>query len=70
MKSEKKQNFIKYKLMEQADDGSFMRWFKENYFEKDSSRAYADFFEVSDADIEKFTPKKKKKKKDEDMSSE
>jgi len=71
IEKEKKQNFIKYKLMEQADDGSFMRWFKENYFEKDSSRAYADFFEVSDSDIEKFTPKKKKKKKkDEDMPSE
>ena len=70
IEKEKKQNYIKYKLMEQADDGSFMRWFKENYFEKEAKNAYADFFEVTDSDIEKFTPAKKKKKKNEDMPSE
>ena len=70
IEKEKKQNYIKYKLMEQADDGSFVNWFKENYFEKESKNAYAEFFEVTDNDIEKFTPAKKKKKKNEDMPSE
>ena len=60
IEKEKKQNYVKYKLMEQLDDGSFMKWFKENYFEKDAKNAYADFFEVSDNDIEKFEPKKKR----------
>ena len=62
IEKEKKQNFIKYKMMQKLDDGSFMRWFKENYFEKDAKNAYADFFEVSDSDKEKFEPKKKKKR--------
>lgn len=60
IEKEKKQNYVKYKLMEQLDDGSFMKWFKENYFEKDAKNAYADYFDVSDNDIQKFEPKKKR----------
>ena len=71
IEKEKKQNYIKYKLVENSDDGSFHSWFKNNYFEKDAKNVYADYFDVTENDIEKFTPKKKKKKKkDENMPSE
>ena len=63
IEKEKKQNFIKYKMMEHLDtDGSMSTWFKENYFEKsDTKKAMADYFSLSDNDLDKFTPKKKTK---------
>ena len=52
--------------MEENDDGTFSKWFKENFFDKSfSQKDVADFFSLSETDIENFdTTKKKKKKKD------
>ena len=63
IEKEKKQNFIKFKMMEQLDtDGSMSSWFKHNYFEKtDTKKAMANYFSLSDNDLEKFTTKKKPK---------
>ena len=54
--------YIKYKAMEQLDvDGvipSFMKWKDDD---KQSKDPYADYFNLTENDIEKFTPKKKTK---------
>ena len=61
---EKKQGYIKYKLTEEMDDGTLHKWFKENYFEKDSEReALTDLFQISENDIKKYEPKKRKKRR-------
>ena len=45
--------------------GGLTKWFKENFFDKDfSQRDVADFFSLSETDIENFDTTKKKKKKD------
>tara|TARA_Y100000296_G_C5076268_1_gene207494 strand:+ start:182 stop:775 length:594 start_codon:yes stop_codon:yes gene_type:complete len=63
IEKEKKQSYIKYKAMELLDDGSLSGWYKENYFEKDSvKKAMSAHFNLTENDIEKFTPKKRKKK--------
>ena len=63
IEKEKKQSYVKFRAMEQIDDGTLTHWFKENYFEKDTVKiAINDYFKLSDTDIEKFTPKKRKKK--------
>ena len=60
IQKEKKQMYIKYKLVAQSDEVSnFMRWDDKDPHEKLSPQKV---FGVSDNDIEKFTPKKKKKK--------
>ena len=66
IQKEKKQNYIKYKMMEIIDvDGEMAGWYKENYFESDDSvkNPYAKLNNLTEQDIENFTPKKKKKKK-------
>ena len=64
IEKEKKQSYVKFRLMEEMDDGSIGSWFKENYFEKDTVKtAINDYFKLSETDIEKFTPKKRKNKK-------
>ena len=74
IEKEKKQNYIKYKLLESAEDDQIKSWCKENYFEtskiknteqkdKKSTDQLANHFRLNPQDIEKFTPKKKKKKK-------
>ena len=70
IEKEKKQSFIKYKLMEENDDGTFSSWFKENFFDKgQNDKTSKDYFQLSDTDIENFgTGKKKKKKKVKDDS--
>lgn len=61
---EKKQAYVKFKLTEQLDDGTLHKWFKENYFEKDSEReALTDLFQISENDIKKYEPKKRKKRR-------
>ena len=61
---EKKQAYVKFKLTEEMDDGTLHKWFKENYFEKDSEReALTDLFQISENDIKKYEPKKRKKRK-------
>ena len=63
IEKEKKQSYVKYRLMEQMDDGSLSSWFKENYFDKSTKKAMTDHFNLNDTDIENFTPKKRKKRK-------
>jgi hypothetical protein len=63
IEKEKKQSFVKLRLMEQLDDGTLQGWFKENYFEKGTKQAMVEHFNLSDNDVEKFTPKKRKKRK-------
>lgn len=64
IEKEKKQAYIKLKMTEIMDDGSFHKWFRENYFEKDSvQEALSEHFQISENDIKKFEPKKKRKKK-------
>ena len=61
IQKEKKQNYIKYKMMEITDiDGSV----KDNLKVKtNSDNPIADMMRLSQTDIEKFEPKKKKSKK-------
>jgi len=66
IEKEKKQSYIKYKIMEDNADEKFHRWFKENYFAKDSSVSFREIFSLSENDVTKFEDvkiKKKKKKK-------
>ena len=64
IEKEKKQAYVKLKMTELMDDGSFHKWFKENYFEKDTvQEALTEHFQISENDIKKFEPKKKRKKK-------
>jgi len=63
IEKEKKQSFIKFKLLEREQDAGVATWFKENYFEKDKLKdAYASHFNLSDSDLKRFEPKKRKKK--------
>ena len=60
IQKEKKQLYVKYKMLEQMDDYTgTVRWSEEDPHEKLSAQKQ---FRLSDNDIEKYTPKKKKKK--------
>jgi hypothetical protein len=65
IEKEKKQSYIKFKLLEMQDDVIIQKWYKENYFEKkdevDVKEAMQDAFQINDTEIKKFEPKKKKK---------
>jgi hypothetical protein len=67
IQKEKKQNYIKYRMLEICDyDGTSKNWYRENYFadsEKEVKDPYAKMLNLTESDIEKFTPEKKKKKK-------
>ena len=57
---EKKQSYIKYRIIESADHmGDIARILDP---EKLKGNPYAEFFKLSSKDIENFTPKRKKKK--------
>ena len=62
IEKEKKQMYIKYKLMEENTEQA-CKWFKENYFEKKTDKTIEDAlkeeFDLTDKDIEKFSRKKK-----------
>ena len=59
---EKKQNYIKYKMVQNSSiDSDLRKYFSENYFES-GDRSLEKYFNLSDSDIEKFTPAKKKRK--------
>jgi len=66
IEKEKKQNYVKYKLIDHLDhEGSVRRWFGNNFSSSESQESddsLAEFFSLSKNDIEKFTPKKKKAK--------
>ena len=60
IQKEKKQMFIKYKLIEQhKDSANFPKWSDENPHEKFSAKSTVN---ISENDINKFEPKKKVKK--------
>ena len=63
IEKEKKQSYIKLKLMQENEDGTLSQWFKENYFDTNSDKNMNDFFSLTDNDVENFTTGKKKKKK-------
>ena len=78
IEKEKKQNYIKYKLLENAEDDAIKSWCKENYFEtskmkktddtddnedEEATKLLANHFRLNEKDIENFIPKKKKNKK-------
>jgi len=65
IEKEKKQNYVKYKMLEKLDDdGSVRRWLHDNYSdsEKNSEEQLAEIFSLSKNDLEKFDTKKKGKK--------
>ena len=63
IQKEKKQMYVKYKLAEQSDlYRNFPRW-------EDQSMELAKQFNLTENDIENFTPKSKKKKKTEEGSA-
>ena len=73
IEKEKKQNYIKFKLLETAEDAQIRNWFNDNYFEKEKKedvnneelsfdKLLAKHFKLNENDIEKFTLKRKKKK--------
>ena len=49
--------------MEDNADERFHRWFKENYFAKDSSASFREIFNLTENDVSKFEDTKVKKKK-------
>lgn len=58
IQKEKKQNYIKYKIVESADNlGDIAKILDPD---KTSGNPYADFFNLSATDIENFSPTKKK----------
>jgi hypothetical protein len=60
IQKEKKQNYIKYRIIESADHmGDIARILDP---EKTKGNPYAEFFKLTSKDIENFTPKKKKKR--------
>ena len=69
---EKKQNFIKFKMVENLDtDGEVRRWLGSVYYDSETKedKQLADYFSLSEKDIEKFTPVKTKKGKTIDKGS-
>jgi len=61
IQKEKKQNYIKYRIIEAADNMGDIANILDP--EKSSKNPYADYFNLTETDIENFTPKKKSKKK-------
>ena len=61
IQKEKKQNYIKYKIVETADHmGDIARMLDPD---KMKGNPYAEFFKLTSTDIDNFSPKKKKSKK-------
>ena len=52
-------------MLEQIDDNLIQSWYRKNYFESDETsveKILTNHLNLTDQDIEKFTPKKKAKK--------
>ena len=65
IEKEKKQSYVKYKMLERIDDNLIQSWYRKNYFESDETsveKILSSHLKLTDQDIEKFTPKKKTKK--------
>lgn len=64
IEKEKKQAFIKYKLMKINDEGGeYTKWIKDKDFDEYNSAYSKEFKLLSDTDLEKLEPKKKRKKR-------
>lgn len=64
IEKEKKQSFIKFKLMKINDEGGeYTKWIKDKDFEDYNSAYDKEFRLLTDDDIEKLEPKKKRKKR-------
>jgi len=64
IEKEKKQNYVKFKMLEHLDeDGSVRRWFNDNFFDSDKNvdDHLAEMFSLSKTDLQKFDTKKKGK---------
>jgi hypothetical protein len=64
IEKEKKQNFVKYKMLQKLDeDGSVRRWFSDNFFDSDKhiEDQMAEYFSLSKNDLDKFGTNKKGK---------
>ena len=71
IEKEKKQSFIKYKMIQHLDNsGEVRKWFSNN-FDKDNNphEKLAEHFSLSQNDIDKFSKKNKKEKKSEDSNN-
>jgi hypothetical protein len=63
IEKEKKQSYIKLKLMEIHDDGTVSTWLKENYFEKNNdNETLREHFRLTKDDVDRLASKNKKKK--------
>jgi len=63
IEKEKKQSYIKFKLMQMNDDGTVSTWLKHNYFEKnDDKDTLREHFRLSEDDVTRLTTKNKKKR--------
>lgn len=72
IEKEKKQNFVKYKMLEKLDvDGSVRRWLSDNQSdsEKNAEEQLAEYFSLSKTDLDKFDKNKKGKGKNEDSDN-
>tara|TARA_R110000824_G_scaffold165554_1_gene342149 strand:+ start:347 stop:955 length:609 start_codon:yes stop_codon:yes gene_type:complete len=71
IEKEKKQSYIKFKLLESQEDVIIQKWYRANYFEKKDDKknelnvkdAMKDAFQINEKELDKFTPKKKKTRK-------
>lgn len=64
IEKEKKQAYVKFKLMKINDEGGeYTRWIKDKDFEDYNSSYDKEFRLLTDADLEKLEPKKKRKKR-------
>lgn len=67
IEKEKKQSYIKFKLLESQEDVIIQKWYRENYFEKKDDMnvqdAMKDAFQINEKELNKFAPKKKKRAK-------
>ena len=67
IQKEKKQMYVKYKLIEEIDkEHLFPRWVEENegVDTAESKNATADYYKLTEADIDKFIPKKEREKRE------
>jgi len=65
IQKEKKQMYVKYKLIEEIDkEQLFPRWIEDEGVDiTESNNVAADYYNLSDTDIDKFIPKKEKMKR-------
>jgi hypothetical protein len=66
---EKKQSYIKYKLLENSNDAEIQQWLNQNYYDQGNNNSVSNKEKVqkdlnlSEGDLEKYVSKTKKKRK-------